>query len=249
MFVIIPARYDSTRLPGKPLLDISGKTLIQRVYECAQSSDASHVVVATDDERIEKTVKEFGGEVCMTSSEHRSGTDRIAEVIDTLGLSDSEIVVNLQGDEPGMPGTLINQVASILETNQADMGTACHLSNDSETFLDPNVVKVVLDENNNALYFSRAPIPFDRTGGQDSSDPAARFYWHMGIYAYRAEFIKRFCQWPPCPLEKVESLEQLRALHHGKKISVCVTNPLPIGGIDTETDLELARHWFSKNSK
>lgn len=215
--------------------------MIQRVVENAQASAARHVVVATDDERIFDAVKAFGGEVCMTSDQHESGTDRLAEVVDALALSDDEIVVNVQGDEPGMPPAVITQVAAALaDSTEAVMATACWPIELEAELRDPNIVKVVFDDTGNALYFSRAPIPFARYSRQT---PA---YRHIGIYAYRAGFLPLFSSWPVAPLEQTESLEQLRVLAHGERIAVCVATEEPGEGIDTPEDL--ARHIQSISS-
>ncbi len=244
--VIIPARYASTRLPGKPLLDLAGKSLIERVYLCARQSDADRVIVATDDERIERAVKEFGGDVCMTAADHASGTDRLAEVVQQLHIDDDRVVVNLQGDEPFAPAKLINTVAASLQRQdrqhqdrqqqeQLVMATACHRLTDIEDINNPNIVKVVMDNNGHAMYFSRAPIPFPR----ESS--SARYYQHVGIYAYRSAFIAEYHALKPNDLELSESLEQLRVMAHGYKIAV-ETIDYPTGfGIDTPEDLERAR--------
>lgn len=248
MVIIIPARYDSSRLPGKPLADIAGKPLIQRVYDCALQTGADMVVVATDDERIKKVVEEFGGRTCITSSSHQSGTDRIAEAIAILGLGEEEVIINLQGDEPMMPPGLVKQVARMLESNNdAVMATACHAFDDMETMTNPNVVKVVLDKNHRALYFSRAPIPWHRDimGGTGRAVAALR---HIGLYAYRAGFVSRYASWPVCPLEEVERLEQLRVLWHGEKIMVCQSDSLPEAGVDTPEDLERVRRFFQRQA-
>jgi 3-deoxy-manno-octulosonate cytidylyltransferase (CMP-KDO synthetase) len=245
MHVVIPARYASSRLPGKPLADVAGKTLIERVYDCARASGAQHIVVATDDERIRAAAEGFGARVCMTSTQHTSGTDRIAEVVDRLGIAADEIIVNLQGDEPMMPARLIRQVAETLVAHpEAVVATACHPIRAREEFTNPNVVKVVVDEHGRALYFSRAPIPWPREGtGGAASAPLAAFR-HIGIYAYRAGFIGRYAAWPPCPLELAEQLEQLRVLWHGERIAVCECAELPGAGVDTPEDLERVRRHF-----
>jgi len=240
MIVIIPSRYDSVRLPGKPLIDINGKPLIEHVYNCAQDSNAERIIVATDDERISSAVKDFGGEAVMTSNQHQSGTDRINEVIDVLSIKDNEIIINLQGDEPLMPAALISQVASLLENNpDYPMATACHRITEQEEFKNPNLVKVVFDENDCALYFSRAPIPWQ--AANQKSTPATFGYGHIGIYGYRAGFIKQYSQWPVVGIEKSEKLEQLRALYHDIKIKVCVVDKLPGPGVDTPEDLAVVK--------
>lgn len=238
MIVVIPARFASTRLPGKALLEIRGKTLIERVYECAQRSKASRIIIATDDQRIEQVALNFGAEVCMTSVTHNSGTERLAEVIELLSIDSNEVVVNLQGDEPLMPGALIDQVADTLEASDAPMATACHEIESLAEVTDPNVVKVVVDVAGYALYFSRAPIPFLRDDPRFTRLPGKTFYRHIGIYAYRAEFMNRYLSWPPCAIERHESLEQLRVIWHGERIAVCEANELPGPGIDTVEDHE-----------
>ena len=247
MHIIIPARYASTRLPGKPLADIAGKMLIQRVYDCAVKSGAQDITIATDDERIAAAASRFGARVCMTSGEHRSGTDRLAEVIKKLHISDDEIVVNLQGDEPLMPPTLIRQVADALASHaDAAVATACHVIADKSELINPNVVKVVFDAKGYALYFSRAAIPWPREMMTGNNDKSIRAYRHIGLYAYRAGFVSRYAAWPACLLEQVEQLEQLRVLWHGERIAVCESKELPGPGVDTQEDLDRVRKIFSK---
>ena len=228
--VLIPARYGASRLPGKLLLEICGKPLLQWTYEGARSSTAENVVVATDDGRIKKAVDEFGGKVCMTRSDHRTGSDRIAEAAELLELSSDRCVVNVQGDEPGIPGALINQVAKRL-TDDTDLSvaTAYHEFDPSEDIDDPNVVKVVGDKKGHALYFSRARIPWPRNRAEPSL--ALR---HIGIYAYRVGFLRQFTSWPATELEQVEQLEQLRILENGVPIALCDAVERPGPGIDTE---------------
>ncbi len=245
MHIIIPARYASTRLPGKPLLEIAGQPMIARVVECARASGAARVVVATDDERIAAAVRAFGGEVCMTRADHVSGTDRLAEAISILGLEDDAIVVNLQGDEPLMPPRLLRQVADLLVSHpDAGMATACHAIARREDFLNPNVVKVVTDHTGHALYFSRAPIPWPREVMSGNSSVPIKAFRHIGLYAYRAGFVARYAAWPACPLETTESLEQLRVLWHGEKIVVAEADQAPAAGVDTPEDLERVRAVF-----
>lgn len=240
--VVIPARYASSRLPGKPLLDIAGKPMIIRVAEQAQRSNANEIVVATDFAKIEQVVKDANINVVMTRINHESGTDRIAEVADKLAWSDEVIVVNVQGDEPLIEPVLINEVAEHLAMHpEAVMSTACHAIHDEASILNPNIVKVVLDSNGNALYFSRAPIPYPR---DESSKRNLQAYRHIGIYAYRVGFLKKYSALAPAPLEKVESLEQLRVLYHGYKIGVTVTENSPASGVDTLEDLENVRRLF-----
>lgn len=238
---IIPARYASSRFPGKPLVDIDGKPMIQHVVERALESGASRVVVATDDERISEVVKGFGGQVCMTGRHHESGTERLAEVVEVLGLDVDEIVVNVQGDEPFVPAAIIQQVAENLSQHaQAEMATLAVRLSDVEELFNPNVVKVVTDKLGYALYFSRATIPYDRARflDADSIDEIGDYYLrHIGIYAYRAGFIKQYVNMAPSGLEQIESLEQLRVLWHGEKIHVDVALQAPPAGIDTPEDL------------
>ena len=235
MHIIIPARYASGRLPGKPLADVAGKTLLERVYDRARASEARWVTIATDDQRIAKAARIFGADVIMTHGSHRSGTERIGEVINRLGIKPDEIVVNLQGDEPLMPPGLIRSVAHRLdcERGAASVATACHPISDQADMTNTNTVKVVCDINGYALYFSRAPIAYGF---------AQR---HIGLYAYRAGFVTRFCYWPPCALEEQEKLEQLRILWYGERIAVTTTDETPPIGVDTAEDLERVRKIFS----
>ncbi len=240
--VVIPARYASSRLPGKPLLDIAGKPMIIRVGEQAQKSGASEIVVATDFEKILKTCEAHNFKAVMTRIDHASGTDRIAEVAEKLGWNDDEIVVNVQGDEPLIEPQLIREVAEHLANSQdAVIATACHPIHDEASLLNPNVVKVVMDVNGNALYFSRAPIPYPRDEAHKQNIKA---YRHIGIYAYRVGFLKKYASLSPAPLEKIESLEQLRVLHHGFKIGVAITQNAPASGVDTQEDLDAVRKIF-----
>jgi len=238
MIVVIPARFASTRLPGKALVDLKGKSLIERVYECAQQSRADRIIIATDDDRIEQAARAFGAEVCMTSASHSSGTERLAEVIELLEIDGDEVVVNLQGDEPLMPGSLINQVSDTLIESGAPMATACHEIELLEEVDNPHVVKVVTDVDGYALYFSRSTIPFVRDNPHPGKLMPKTYYRHIGIYAYRAEFMKRYVSWPACAMEKHESLEQLRVLWNGERIAVCEANEMPGPGIDTAEDLQ-----------
>ena len=246
MHIIIPARYAATRLPGKPLLDVAGKPLIQRVYECAQRSGASAITIATDDERIRAAAKGFGARVCMTAAKHRSGTDRIAEVIEKQAIGADEIVVNLQGDEPLMPPELVREVADRLAAHKdAMVATASHAIHDRESLVNPNVVKVVCDANGYALYFSRAAIPWPREIMAGKGGEKIQAYRHIGLYAYRAGFVRRYASWPPCPPEEAEQLEQLRVLWHGERIVVHEADHMPEAGVDTPEDLERVRKYFS----
>jgi 3-deoxy-manno-octulosonate cytidylyltransferase (CMP-KDO synthetase) len=246
--IIIPARFASQRLPGKPLRDICGKPLIQRVYECARDSSAETITVATDDPAILRVAESFGANVCLTNSEHASGTDRVAEAAEILKLDDQRIIVNLQGDEPRMPGSLIDQVAEALSANRrASLATTCQPLEHQEEYENPDIVKVVRDQENFALYFSRAPIPSSR------SNPIlerGEIHWsiirrHIGLYAYRVGYLKVFLRQNPAPLERAEKLEQLRALSNGDSILVCDAVETPGPGVDTLTDLETAIRFFS----
>lgn len=244
--VIIPARYASTRLPGKPLLDIAGKPMIIRVMEQAKLSGAENVIVATDHPLIADVVTQAGGEVCLTQSSHQSGTERLAEVIEHYQFSDETIIVNVQGDEPLIPPQIIAQVASNLAKSNVNVATLSTVIHFAEEAFNPNVVKVVVDKNNFALYFSRAVIPWDRdqfsVNKQQITDHC--YYRHIGIYAYRAGFVRRYIQWTPSQLEKIEKLEQLRVLWYGEKIHVDIACVMPKSGVDTEDDLALIRAEF-----
>ena len=237
--IIIPARFESTRLPGKPLLDIAGKPMIQRVYERAMESGAASVTVATDNLRVEEVVRKFGGNACLTNDRHVSGTDRLAEAAQIIGLKDDDLVINLQGDEPMMPASLITHVAETLKNDKhAVVATSCVRINDPAQCSDPNVVKVVTDRFKHALYFSRASIPFLRDPG---SELEHRVFRHIGLYAYRCGFLAEFTQYAPCRLEQVEALEQLRVLWYGGKIAVMETTDDPGHGVDTPDDLQRVR--------
>ncbi|MEZ5540761.1 MAG: 3-deoxy-manno-octulosonate cytidylyltransferase [Pseudomonadota bacterium] len=235
--VVIPARYASTRLPGKPLLPIAGRPMLQHVFERAGQCGAREVVIATDDERIAGTAAGFGADVCMTAAAHGSGTERLAEVVARRGWPPDSIVVNVQGDEPLIEPQLIRQVADDLAaTPEAAMATLAHPFNSSVTQRDPNVVKVVLDRAGFALYFSRAPIPYVRDAPGADGHAGLR---HIGLYAYRVGFLGRYCDLEPAPCETVEKLEQLRVLWHGMKIHVSLAARMPGPGVDTEADLLL----------
>jgi len=242
--VVVPARYASTRLPGKPLRDLLGKPMLQHVYEAACQCGAQQVVIATDDERIEAAAGGFGAEVCMTSSEHASGTDRLAEVASKLTWPGDDIVVNVQGDEPLMPPALIDQVATDLADNpEASISTIATPMVAAGEFFDSNVVKVVTDRAGFALYFSRAPIPWDRDlmlEGVKALPIGIVPLRHIGIYAYRVDYLLRYAQMRTCPLEQAEQLEQLRALWYGERIHVAEANQRPGPGVDTEDDLVIA---------
>lgn len=243
--VVVPARYGSTRLPGKPLLDILGKPMIQRVWEQCRLSAAARVVVATDDTRIAQACESFGAEVCMTAADHPSGTDRLEEVTRRLELPDDCIVVNVQGDEPRMPPALIRQVAENLAGQPAaGVATLGEPIGTLEDLRNPNIVKVVADVDGLALYFSRAPIPWARdafAAGVDTLPADWRWMRHIGIYAYRVGLLREFVQWGASPLEGIECLEQLRVLYNGRRIHVAEAAEAAPGGVDTEADLERVR--------
>lgn len=256
--VVIPARYASTRLPAKPLRDIAGKTMIQRVYEQARLSQASRVLVATDDQRIGDVVEGFGGEVAMTSPDHVSGTDRLEEVARQCALAEDEIVVNVQGDEPLIPPQVIDQVAINLAANtEAGVATLSEPISDAKVFMNPNAVKVVCGHDGSALYFSRASIPWPRDHFADSQSAlpaetdlpgAAHFQRHIGIYAYRVALLHRFVSWSVAPLEALECLEQLRFMYNGVKIHVEPALVDVPGGVDTEADLQAVVRYLERAS-
>ena len=261
--VVVPARYASTRLPGKPLADIGGKPMVVRVVEAALRSSAADVCVATDDERVRAAVEAHGHRAVMTRSDHVSGTDRIAEVGDTLGWADDDIVVNVQGDEPLIDPALVDAVAAALKVSRGvtggnpcegtpnealPMSTAAHLLTSAADFFNPNVVKVVCDAAGRALYFSRAPIPWARDAFAVSREmrPAnLGALRHIGIYGYRAGFLRQYGRLAPAPIEGIEALEQLRVLWHGYGIGVAVCDHPPQPGVDTPEDLERVRRLFS----
>lgn len=246
--VVIPARFGSTRLPGKPLLDIAGKPMIQRVWEQACKSAAAQVIIATDDSRIAEISSDFGAQVCMTAAEHPSGTDRLQQVATHLGLAADHIVVNVQGDEPLMPPAVIDQVAgNLADNNSASVATLCEEISSIAEVHNPNAVKVVFDAKGMALYFSRASIPWARddfSRDQMAMPGQGSWYRHIGLYAYRVGFLDRYVSWDPAPLEKLEQLEQLRALYNGERIHVEVASaPVP-AGVDTAQDLAEVRARF-----
>lgn len=250
--VIIPARYASSRLPGKPLADIHGKPMIIRVMEQAQKSSASRVIIATDNQQVFDVVQSYGGEVVLTSDKHNSGTERLAEVINTFQLADDEVIVNVQGDEPLIPPIIIDQVADNLVKYKTGMATlAVPIASVEEAF-NPGAVKVVMDKDGYALYFSRATIPWERDrfaqlSEQNKLDSIGDFYLrHIGIYAYRAGFIRQYIQWAPSALEQIEMLEQLRVLWYGEKIHVAVAKQAPTIGVDTQEDLDKVRALYQE---
>ncbi|MBL0589145.1 MULTISPECIES: 3-deoxy-manno-octulosonate cytidylyltransferase [Aeromonas] len=245
--VVIPARYASTRLPGKPLADIHGKPMVQHVVEKALQSGADRVIVATDDERVQQALLSTGVEVCMTSPDHQSGTERLAEVCRHYGFAADTIIVNVQGDEPLIPPAIIRQVADNLAAATAPMATLSVPIKDAEEAFNPNAVKVVTDKDGYALYFSRASIPWDRDRFASSHEQIGDHYQrHIGIYAYRAGFIQRYVDWAPSVLEQVEALEQLRVLWYGEKIHVAQALEAPPVGVDTQADLEKVRTFLAK---
>ncbi|ADM98299.1 3-deoxy-manno-octulosonate cytidylyltransferase [Dickeya dadantii] len=245
---IIPARYASTRLPGKPLADIHGKPMVVHVMERARESGASRVVVATDHADVARAIELAGGEVCLTSPDHNSGTERLAEVIDRYGFADDEIIVNVQGDEPLIPPVIIRQVADNLAGSRAGMATLAVPITTCEEAFNPNAVKVVTDAEGYALYFSRATIPWERDRFAESRDAIGDYFLrHIGIYAYRAGFIRRYVGWAPSQLEKIEMLEQLRVLWYGEKIHVAVAKEVPSVGVDTPEDLARVRAVMAAN--
>jgi 3-deoxy-manno-octulosonate cytidylyltransferase (CMP-KDO synthetase) len=244
--VVIPARYASTRLEGKPLLDIAGKPMVVRVAEQAAKSGANEIIIATDFKKIFDAAETHGYQAVMTRVTHVSGTDRIAEVVQQLAWADDDIVVNVQGDEPLIYPKLIQEVAAHLAQNKvAVMATACHAIHDEALLLNPNIVKVVMGEGGNALYFSRSPIPYPR---DDVYKQHIQAYRHIGIYAYRVGFLKKYAELAVTELEKIESLEQLRVLHHGYKIGVTITLNAPASGVDTQADLDYVRSVFTPDN-
>jgi len=265
--VVIPARHASTRLHGKPLLPIAGKPMVVRVAEQAAKSGAQQIWIATDHHAIVNAVHEHGFKACLTRDSHTSGTDRIAEVVEQQGWTDDTIVVNVQGDEPLMPPDLIRAVAEHLHNHpECAIATACHALHDEASLRNPNIVKTVLDQHGNALYFSRAPIPWPRDAfrvlssseGRDDCPSSLRgevgrgelpaglpVLRHIGIYAYRASFLRAYGQLAPVVIEHFEALEQLRALYYGYKIGVVIADQAPPVGVDTEQDLHAARQIFA----
>ena len=244
--VLIPARYDSTRLPGKPLADIGGVPMVVRVAHNAAESGAARVVIACDDARIFEAARAHGIDVVLTRNDHATGTDRLAEAASALRLRDDEIVVNVQGDEPLLAPALVSEVAELLRARpDAAIATACHRIDSIDEAFNGNVVKVVLDARQNALYFSRATVPWARdafaAGKVETLPPGLPLYRHYGLYAYRVEFLRRFPELEPAPIEKFEALEQLRALWHGERIVACITRGTQAPGVDTPEDLERVR--------
>lgn len=247
--VIIPARFESTRLPRKPLIDILGKPMVQWTWQQAQKSGASRIIIATESEDVEYACNKFGAEVCMTSNQHQSGTERIAEVIQLLDIADDEIIVNVQGDEPMLPPELIEQVAEgLAKDDDAQMATLCEPIDSVETVFDPHSVKVIRDKFKHALNFTRAPMPWSRdTFVRPPHLPENYQYQrHIGLYAYYAGFVKQYVNWEPCVLEDIEKLEQLRVLWHGEKVLVLDALMDAGIGVDTVKDAERVRELMSQ---
>ncbi len=236
--IIIPARYQSTRLPGKLLLPLKDKPILQWVYETASESSALSVSIATDHPAISDAARSFGASVIMTDPAHESGTDRLSEAAQKLGLVGNECIVNIQGDEPFISVDIIEQLAQGLHRSDAPMATLCAPL--TERIPDPNVVKVVFNQNQQAIYFSRAVIPHQR----DPHDASPEFYKHIGVYAYRANFLQQYVSWGPCALELTERLEQLRVLWHGYPIQMVVSDNPPVSDINTKEDYERALRHF-----
>ena len=246
--VVIPARYASSRLPGKPLADIGGRPMVLRVLDRALQAGAQDVVVATDDARVQAVVEAAGQHALLTSPEHNSGTERLVEVVETLGWDDDTLVVNVQGDEPLIDPALIREAArQLVLHDDAVMATLAHPIHDHADFISPNVVKVITDEAGYALYFSRAPIPWPRdafAAGAGLPDTLGALR-HIGLYAYRAGFLRTYAGLAASPLEQMEMLEQLRVLWHGYRISLGITPGAPAPGVDTADDLERVRALFN----
>jgi 3-deoxy-manno-octulosonate cytidylyltransferase (CMP-KDO synthetase) len=251
--VVIPARYASSRLHAKPLAEIAGKPMVVHVAERARESGAEAVWVATDHQQVYEAVRRCGHQALMTRADHATGTDRIAEAAQQLGYTDDDIVVNVQGDEPLIAPELIREVAqSLAGDGEASIATACHPITDTGSLLNPNVVKVVLDRSGHALYFSRAPIPYPRDSfalNQNVLPSGLPSYRHIGIYAYRAGFLRLYNRLEPAAIERFEALEQLRALWHGHRIAVAVTEHAPEAGVDTAEDLERVRRIFAARDR
>ena len=245
---VIPARFASTRLPGKPLVDIAGRPMVVRVAELARASGAHEVWVATDHEGVADAVRRHGFQAVMTRADHPTGTDRIAEVAALRGWTDDTVVVNVQGDEPRLAPRVVRDVAQALESHRdAAIATLCHAIDSNHDLFDPNVVKVVMDRAGYAMYFSRATIPYARDWfrSQQTIAPGLPAYRHIGLYAYRCAFLRAYASLDPAPIEQFEALEQLRALWHGYRIAVDVTAHAPEAGVDTPADLERVRALFA----
>jgi 3-deoxy-manno-octulosonate cytidylyltransferase (CMP-KDO synthetase) len=248
---VVPARYASTRLPAKPLLDLGGKPMVARVAERALLSGAEEVWVATDHPEVLRAAEEHGLSVLLTRADHPTGTDRLAEVVENRGWSDDTIVVNVQGDEPLIDPELIARMARQLAESGADIATVAHPIDNPADFFAPNVVKVVCKADGDALYFSRAPIPFARdhfARQKDSLPEDIPAYRHIGLYAYRAGFLRAYTRLTPSPAERFEALEQLRALWHGYRINVLISDHLPMPGVDTPEEAARMQEWFARNN-
>lgn len=253
-WAVIPARMKSTRLPNKPLADIGGQPMVVRVAQRARASGAERVVVATDHDQIADAVRAAGFEAVLTPESCTSGTDRLAAVVEHFGLADEHILVNLQGDEPLMDAELVGRVAlHLAKWPELALATAAHALESADQVFNPNVVKVALNVRQEALYFSRAPIPWARDawmdGARDQVPAGLPIYRHIGLYAYRAGFLRRFTAWPVAPIEQFESLEQLRALWQGEKIGVVLSEHVPLPGVDTPDDLERVRELFARSAR
>src|SRR3990167_822186 len=251
--VIIPARFAATRLPGKVLLEINGKPMIQHVYERAVESGAESIVIATDDERVKELAEKFGATVCMTNEAHQSGTERVAEVVNLLDYNDDDIIVNLQGDEPFLPASVIKQAEQELdEHDNVKIASLCCVIEDVEELFSSNIAKVILNHRKQAIYFSRAPIPWERDnfvmGEKTAKKMLGTHYRHIGIYAFRASFLQQYIEMEPCEAEQLELLEQLRVLWHGGRIQMGIVkqNRIP-RGVDTEADLKAIRQQFARS--
>jgi len=244
--VIIPARFESTRLPGKPLAKIGERTMIEHVCQKAMESGAKSVMVATDHKKIIDCVEAAGFKAVMTSSEHASGSDRIYEACEILGSSDDDIIVNVQGDEPFIPSENILQVAGLIKKHNANMATLCCPIDDFQEAENPNAVKVIFDKNHKAIYFSRSTIPFVREYSEKSKFSLGNHFRHIGIYAYTKSFLSQFVSWPESQLEKSEKLEQLRVIENGESIYLDVLKSVPPAGIDTQQDLDNANQYYAK---
>lgn len=246
--IIIPARYASVRLPGKLLLELSGKTVIQRTYEQACQSNAKSVLIATDEQRIFDHMQSLGANVCMTDANHVNGSARIAEAARSQGFADDDIVLNVQGDEPLIPPQIINQVADNLRQHRdAQVATLCCEIHDDAELFNPNVVKVVFDKQGYALYFTRAVVPWERehyTDDKRERSGQVKHFRHIGIYAYRTAYLQQYVNAKHSPLEQAEHLEQLRVLWHGDKIHVAVASEVPLAGIDTAEDLQVMQQYL-----
>jgi 3-deoxy-manno-octulosonate cytidylyltransferase (CMP-KDO synthetase) len=248
---VVPARYASTRLPAKPLLDLGGKPMVARVADRAVQSGAEEVWVATDHPDVVRAAEAHGLSVLLTRADHPTGTDRLAEVVEQRGWSDDTIVVNVQGDEPLLDPQLIARTAGRLAESGADIATLAHPIDNPADFFAPNVVKVVCRADGDAMYFSRAPIPFARdhfAARKDALPAGLPAYRHIGLYAYRAGFLRAYARLTPSPVEGFEALEQLRALWHGYRISVLVSDHLPMPGVDTPEDAARMQEWFARNA-